>query len=74
MTLVCIAEFNNSVEASIAQGMLADHGIETSLEGSTILSVIPMPYSIGGVRLMVRKEDAAEALRLLELHGDINDD
>lgn len=70
MPLVCVAEFNNPVEASIAKGMLADHGIESVLDGSTILSVLPMPSSIGGVRMMVRDADAAEAQRLLKQHGD----
>ncbi|MCM1521104.1 MAG: DUF2007 domain-containing protein [Muribaculaceae bacterium] len=70
MALVCIAEFNNPVEASIAKGMLADHGIESVLDGSTILSVLPIPSSLGGVRMMVREEDASEARELLNKHGD----
>ncbi|MCM1163587.1 MAG: DUF2007 domain-containing protein [Muribaculaceae bacterium] len=70
MALVCIAEFNTPVEANIAKGMLSDHGIESVLDGSTILSVIPIPSSIGGVRMMVREEDAPEAERLLRQHGD----
>lgn len=71
MALVCIAEFNTPVGASIARGMLDDHGIESVLDGSTILSVIPVPSSIGGVRMMVREEDAPRAKALLEEHGDI---
>ena len=72
MPLVCIAEFNTPIEASIARGMLEDNGIESVLDGSTILSVIPVPASIGGVRMMVREEDAQRARALLDEHGDIN--
>ncbi len=52
--------------------MLEDNGIESVLDGSTILSVIPVPASIGGVRMMVREEDAQRARALLDEHGDIN--
>lgn len=71
MPLVCIATFPSPVEASIARGMLAGHSIPAILDGATILGVIPMPASIGGVRMMVHDHDATEALRLLREHGDI---
>ena len=69
--LVLAAEFGNPVEASIAQGMLENHGIKSIVDNSTILSVLPMPSAIGGVRLMVLSEDLPEATRLLEQHGDL---
>ena len=72
MALVHIASFANPVEAEIARGMLADHGIESVADGSTILSVMPMPEALGGVRLMVNSRDYDEALRLLEEHGDLD--
>jgi len=72
MELTCVAQFNNPVEANIAQGMLENHGIRSVLDNATIVSVLPMPSAIGGVRLMVRKADYDRALKLLHRHGDIN--
>ncbi len=72
MELTCVAQFNNPVEASIAQGMLENHGIRSVLDNATIVGVLPMPSAIGGVRLMVRKADYDRALELLHSHGDIN--
>ncbi len=72
MPLVCITTFTDSVAANIAAGMLEEHGIRSILDGSVILDVLPIPSSIGGVRMMVRSEDAEEATRLLREHGDLN--
>lgn len=71
MELKCAAQFNTPAEASIAQGMLENHGIRSVLDNATIVSVLPMPSAIGGVRLMVRKEDYEKAYELLQVHGDI---
>lgn len=71
MELVCVAEFNNPVEANIAKGMLENHDIQSVLDNETIVSVLPMPSAIGGVRLMVRQQDYEAALKLLEQHDDI---
>lgn len=71
MELVCAAEFSNPVEANIAKGMLVNHEIPCVLDNETIVSVLPMPSAIGGIRLMVRKEDYDTALKLLEEHDDL---
>lgn len=72
MELVCVAQFNNPVEANIAKGMLDNHDIPSVLDNETIVGVLPMPSAIGGVRLMVRQEDYDLALELLKDHGDLN--
>ena len=71
MALKLAAEFPNPVEASIARGMLEDNGIPSVADGSTILSVFPVPEALGPVRLMVREEDYERAHYLLHLHGDL---
>lgn len=73
MPLVLAATFSDPTAASIAAGMLAEHDIPSALDGSTILSVLPMPEAIGGVRLMVNSDDLPEAMRLLREHGDIDE-
>ena len=72
MELVCVAQSNNPVEANIAKGMLENNDIPSILDNETIVSVLPMPSAIGGVRLMVRKEDYDQALELLKKHDDLN--
>lgn len=68
--MTCVAEFDNPVEASIAQGMLESYGIPAIVDNGTILSVLPMPLTIGGARLMVNDSQASEAIDLLNRHGD----
>ncbi len=72
MPLSCIAQFNTPAEASMAQGMLESHGIRSIVDNGTILSVIPIPSTIGGARLMVNSDDVDEAIRLLREHGDLD--
>ncbi|MCM1138617.1 MAG: DUF2007 domain-containing protein [Duncaniella sp.] len=71
MELVCVAEFSNPVEANIAKGMLENHDIPSVLDNETIVSVLPMTSAIGGVRLMVRKQDYDASFKLLEEHDDL---
>ncbi len=71
MELKCVAQFNTPVEASIAQGMLENNDIPSVLDNATIVSVIPVPSAIGGVRLMVREVDFDKAAELLREHGDM---
>ncbi|WP_297057729.1 DUF2007 domain-containing protein [uncultured Duncaniella sp.] len=68
--MTCVAEFDNQVEASIAKGMLESHSIPAIVDNGTILSVLPMPLTIGGARLMVNDSQASEAIDLLNRHGD----
>lgn len=72
MELRCVAQFNNPVEASIAQGMLENHDIPSVVDNATIVGLIPAPSAIGGVRLMVRDSDFDTAAELLREHGDMN--
>lgn len=72
MSLVCITTFTDTIAANIAAGMLEEHGIRSILDGSVILDVLPIPSSIGGVRMLVRAEDALKASSLLREHGDMD--
>ncbi len=71
MPLVLLTTFTNSFEANVVKGMLADNGIPSVLDGEMMLSVLPMPQSIGPIRMMVRDEDSEKALVLLKSHHNI---
>jgi len=71
MPLVLLTTFTNPFEANVVKGMLADNGIPSVLDGEMMLSVLPMPQSIGPIRMMVREEDSERALTLLQGHYDI---
>lgn len=72
MKLTCVAQFSSPIAANIAQGMLENNGIKSVLDNATIVSVLPIPSAIGGVRLMVREEDRDKALELLREHKDLD--
>lgn len=72
MKLTCVAQFSSPIAANIAQGMLENNGIKSVLDNATIVSVLPIPSAIGGVRLMAREEDRDKALELLKKHKDLD--
>lgn len=70
--LVTVKIFETPVAASIAQGMLESHGIPSITSNNDFSSLYPIGNpSVSGVPLMVRLSDREEALRLLEIHGDL---
>ncbi|MCM1290787.1 MAG: hypothetical protein NC201_06955 [Prevotella sp.] len=70
--MIQIATFPNNEAAYIAKGMLAGHGIQSSVEQTALSSVFPAPEAnVGGVIMYVDESEAEDALRLLKEHGDI---
>lgn len=62
-----VATFDNPVEANIARTQLEEHDIPCHLDDENIVSNHPMLGSaMGGVKLMVRDEDADQAAEILE--------
>lgn len=52
--------------------MLESHGIPSITSNNDFSSLYPIGNpSVSGVPLMVRLSDREEALRLLEIHGDL---
>jgi Putative prokaryotic signal transducing protein len=64
--LVVVGTFLNHIEADIAQGALEAANIESMISADDAGGVRPHLW-MGGVRLMVRAEDAEEATRILNL-------
>lgn len=62
--LVLIGTFSNIIEAEIAQTVLQAANIEASVHADDCGGLYPN-LQMGGVGLVVRREDAAEAERLL---------
>lgn len=61
-----IATYGNPVEANIARTRLEEHGIKCRLDDANILASHPLLGSaVGGVKLIVREEDADAAAEVL---------
>ena len=62
--LVVVGTFLNKVEAELAQGALSAAGIEAMVSADDAGGLRPGLW-MGGVRLLVRTEDAGRATRIL---------
>ncbi len=62
--LVTVGTFLNRVDAELAQGALQAHGIESLVSADDAGSQRPHLW-MGGVRLLVRAEDAERASKVL---------
>ncbi len=62
--LVVVATYLNRVDADLAQGALRAHGIESMVSADDAGGVRPGLW-MGGVRLLVRSEDARRAKTVL---------
>lgn len=61
-----VATYNSPVEANIARTRLEEHGIDCRLDDANILASHPLLGSaVGGIKLIVRKEDAEAAAEVL---------
>lgn len=72
-SMVSVAVFPTATEASIAQGVLANNGIESFIDNSTSSSVYPIAFGslgFGGVNLVVASQDEERAKQLLDAHND----
>ena len=65
-TPVVIRSYPNAVEAQLAQAVLDAHGIPSMLLRDDMGGMQPTLTLLAGVRLLVRHEDAVEALRILD--------
>lgn len=66
--LVELRAYNDNVEAYIAKGVLESNGIVCILNNEIMSSVYPLTLSsIGGIRLLVRREDLDRAEEILSI-------
>ncbi len=64
--LICIKTYMNSQQAEMARGVLETNGIEAMISADDAGGWRPeLAVAMGGVRLLVREEDAKSALELL---------
>jgi Putative prokaryotic signal transducing protein len=61
--LVKVFDSEQESEAMMVQGLLESAGIETNLRA---IDTIQDAFPVGGVTLLVREEDAAEANKIIE--------
>ena len=62
--LVIVGTFSNAVEAEIAQSVLQAASIDAAIHADDCRGLYPN-LQMAGVGLLVRREDAAEAARVL---------
>ena len=64
--LVCIKIYNNRPEAELEKGLLNSNGIQAMILADDAGGLRPdLLWITGGVRLLVKQEDAQNALDLL---------
>lgn len=67
MDLVVVRTFDNFFQANLLLTRLRSAGIECFLKDEYTVSVDPfLSNAIGGIKLVVRKEDSAEVIQILE--------
>lgn len=67
MELIVIRTFDNYFSANILLTRLRDAGVQCYLKDEYTVTIDPLlSNAIGGIKLVVRKEDAAETLQLLD--------
>ena len=70
MTTYVIRTFPNELEAQLAQSVLEANGIPSAVVRDDAGGAMPGLHVLHPVRLVVREEDVAEAVRLLETEAD----
>jgi hypothetical protein len=71
---VVIRSYPSELEAQLAQAVLDAHGIPSMLLRDDAGGMQPTLTLLSGVRLLVRHDDALEALRILDADADDEDD
>jgi len=65
--ILILNAYNNYVDAHIARGVLEEEGIHCWLQDENTLTIDPiLTNAVGGIKVMVRKEDAQKAWDILE--------
>jgi len=70
--LVTIAQFADSIQASLAKQMLADFGIESILTGQNAANIYTIP-AIAATSLQTLESQARQAREILESHKEQED-
>jgi predicted RNA-binding Zn-ribbon protein involved in translation (DUF1610 family) len=71
MELVTVRTFSNSLSANLLLCKLRNGGVECYLKDEFTVTVDPiLSNAIGGIKLVVNKDDAAEVFDLLKLFDD----
>ncbi len=66
MDFILLNSYNNYIEAHIAKGVLEEEGIKSWLKDEHTLTIGPiLTNAVGGIKIMVAKEDAERALDIL---------
>ncbi len=65
-TLIVLESYNSDVEAHIARGVLESNGVKCIINNEIMSSIYPLTLtSIGGIKLLVRREDFELAKEIL---------
>ena len=66
MKFILLNSYNNYIEAHIAKGVLEEAGILSWLKDEFTLTINPiLTNAVGGIKIMVAKEDAEKAREIL---------
>ena len=66
MEFILLNSYNNYIEAHIAKGVLEEAGILSWLKDEFTLTINPiLTNAVGGIKIMVAKEDAEKAREIL---------
>ncbi|MCY7309882.1 MAG: DUF2007 domain-containing protein [Chitinophagaceae bacterium] len=66
MDFVLLNSYNNYIEAHIAKGVLEEEGISCWLKDENTVTIDPiLTNAVGGIKIMVAKEDAEKAWEIL---------
>jgi len=67
MELVTVRTFTNYFSANILLSKLRDGGIQCYLKDEFTVTIDPLlTYAVGGIKLVVKKEDATEVFEILQ--------
>lgn len=67
MELVTVRTFSNYISANLLLSRLRNGGIECYLKDETTVTMDPiLTYAVGGIKLVVKKEDAEEVIKILQ--------
>lgn len=67
---ITVAEYSDEISAGIAQGMLANNGIDAVVSPSIMASMYGAGSTWAPVKLSVPRHQAEQATRLLKEHQD----
>lgn len=66
MDLVPLGTYNSTTEANLVKARLGTEGIDSVVQADDLGSTTPMLGNVRGVRVLVRENDRARAMEVLE--------